>query len=469
MTPASKIDRRRNRRAERCRRRRRSGGRLRIAVPFTIPGERVRVRLDRPAAAGASARPARSPARLAAPRSRRGAAISARRRRQALAPAAAARGSTSPIRSSSGSRPHSSNRLVRAAVPARSARAKPTLPATPLDQPWGYRNKVHFVFGNPRGRRSAHGPLRARFTPRHSGRRVSGPRRARQRVRVPRARHVHVGRPAARPTAIAAALRSLAIRVGCHTRELMATLVVSSDRDRRVRDGDAPSARRVRRRPRCTSTCMNETTHSSSVPATRQLPRLGADARSRWPASSFLMSPTAFFQTNVRAAEMLVRLVLDADPTDTPACSTCTPGSGLFAIPLAARGTRRRRRRREPSRRRRRRGRVEAERRAHAAGAGFVSRRVETALASIRRRRRRRARSAARRMLAVGAARGLRTTATSDARSTSRAILRRSPRDLRPICAQRLPDPLTAAGRHVSAYRAHRDRGGPGPGLIPAK
>ena len=46
-------------------------------------------------------------------------------------------------------------------------------------------------------------------------------------------------------------LRSLAIRVGCHTREIMATLIVSTDRDRRVR-GATRRLLRARLQPRCT-------------------------------------------------------------------------------------------------------------------------------------------------------------------------------------------------------------------------
>ena len=38
-------------------------------------------------------------------------------------------------------------RLVREAVPGAPA-AAPMLATTPLDAPWGYRHKVHFVFGN---------------------------------------------------------------------------------------------------------------------------------------------------------------------------------------------------------------------------------------------------------------------------------------------------------------------------------
>ena len=53
--------------------------------------------------------------------------------------------------------------------------------------------------------------------------------------------------------------------------------------------------------------------------------------------SSFLMSPAAFFQTNVRAAEILVRLVLDAVRPSSRVIDLYA-GSGLFAMPLAAAG-----------------------------------------------------------------------------------------------------------------------------------
>jgi len=54
---------------------------------------------------------------------------------------------------------------------------------------------------------------------------------------------------------------------------------------------------------------------------------------------SFLLSPTAFFQTNVRAAEILVGLVTGAVPEATPArVLDLYAGAGLFALPLARRG-----------------------------------------------------------------------------------------------------------------------------------
>jgi 23S rRNA (uracil1939-C5)-methyltransferase len=55
--------------------------------------------------------------------------------------------------------------------------------------------------------------------------------------------------------------------------------------------------------------------------------------------ASFLISPTAFFQTNVRAAETLVELALAAIPAGVDVLDLYA-GAGLFAIPLARRGHR---------------------------------------------------------------------------------------------------------------------------------
>jgi 23S rRNA (uracil1939-C5)-methyltransferase len=55
--------------------------------------------------------------------------------------------------------------------------------------------------------------------------------------------------------------------------------------------------------------------------------------------ASFLISPTAFFQTNIDAAERIVELVLDAVGNQSPMhVVDLYGGSGLFAIPLAKRG-----------------------------------------------------------------------------------------------------------------------------------
>jgi 23S rRNA (uracil1939-C5)-methyltransferase len=54
---------------------------------------------------------------------------------------------------------------------------------------------------------------------------------------------------------------------------------------------------------------------------------------------SYLLSPTAFFQTNVDAAAMIGRLVTEAIPEAEPQrILDLYSGSGLFTVPLAARG-----------------------------------------------------------------------------------------------------------------------------------
>jgi 23S rRNA (uracil1939-C5)-methyltransferase len=56
------------------------------------------------------------------------------------------------------------------------------------------------------------------------------------------------------------------------------------------------------------------------------------------PTMDFLVSPDAFFQTNVGAARVLVTLVLDGVPPGGRVLDLYC-GSGLFALPLARRGS----------------------------------------------------------------------------------------------------------------------------------
>jgi 23S rRNA (uracil-5-)-methyltransferase RumA len=71
----------------------------------------------------------------------------------------------------------------------------------------------------------------------------------------------------------------------------------------------------------------------------RETRRLAGSERMRESVAgtSFLISPTAFFQTNVAAAEILVRLVLDAIPAGARVLDLYA-GAGLFALPLARAG-----------------------------------------------------------------------------------------------------------------------------------
>jgi len=307
-----------------------SGG-LRVTIPFTIPGERVRVRLGdrrRGRAAATLLEVVRASPHRVAPMCRHFGLDAA--------PGLGACGGCTWQHIAYPEQLRLKTRLldnlVRAVVPSAPA-VNATLAATPLDRPWGYRNKVHFVFGT-------------RGSTLTMGHYVRGSRRVIPVVECP----VHDERGnafafAARETFTEAglqaadgrrgALRSLAIRVGCRSRELMATLVVSSDRDRRLR----AATRRLLEQAPPTSMHLNLHAREDALifgPTTRHL-RGSARMREDVAGASFLMSPAAFFQTNVRAAEILVRLVLDAMPPSSRVIDLYA-GSGLFAIPLAAAG-----------------------------------------------------------------------------------------------------------------------------------
>jgi 23S rRNA (uracil-5-)-methyltransferase RumA len=224
------------------------------------------------------------------------------------------------------------DRLVREHIPD-APKTLPTLAATPLDRPWGYRDKVHFVFAN-------------RGSTLTMGHYVRGSRRVIPVVECP----VHdergnnfafCARDVFAASGLRAAgdergsLRSLAIRVGRRTGELMATLVVSHERDRRAR----VATRQLLERTHPTSMHVNVHDRDDAFifgPATRHLSG-AARMREEVASTSLLMSPTAFFQTNVEAADLLVRLVIAAVGSDTRVLDLYA-GSGLFAVPLAAAG-----------------------------------------------------------------------------------------------------------------------------------
>ena len=310
-------------------------GRLRVAVPFTIPGERVRIQLVAPQRGRATGRLVDiirpSPHRV----------VPACRH---FGPSAAGSGgcggcSWQHISYAEQLRLKAAivDRLVRAAVPDAPA-ARPMLAGTPIDDPWGYRNKVHFVFGHQQRRGAGE---RARLTMGHYAR---GSRKVIPVIECP----VHDERGnafafAARDVYAAAftgaishgSLRSLAVRAGLHSDELMATLVVSDDRDRRVR----AATRRVLETNPPTSMHLNVHAADDGFIFGRHTRRLHGPPRLREQVdgATFLMSPTAFFQTNVRAAEILVRLVVEALPTAARVLDLYA-GCGLFAIPLSLAG-----------------------------------------------------------------------------------------------------------------------------------
>jgi 23S rRNA (uracil1939-C5)-methyltransferase len=300
-------------------------GRRMLTVPFTIPGERVRVRLEPtrpgPMTAAVVAVLRASPDRIEArcqhfgPHARGGQACGGCSWQHIAYPAQLAF-KTDLV-----------TRLVREKIPSAPV-ARPMLAATPHDAPWHYRNKVHFVV--ERGRP---GVLVMGHYTRHS-----------RRVVAARECPVHDERGNAVAFALRDACRwadtrevkSIAVRASCSRDETMATLVVSSERDKRVRTASrrvlgsdlAPTSLHVNVHPRGDAFIFGKETRHIAGPERLREDLCGA---------SFLISPPSFFQTNVRAAEVLVQQVLAAVPAGA-AVLDLYAGAGLFAVPLALRG-----------------------------------------------------------------------------------------------------------------------------------
>jgi 23S rRNA (uracil1939-C5)-methyltransferase len=131
-------------------------------------------------------------------------------------------------------------------------------------------------------------------------------------------------------------LRHLAVRVAAATGEMMATVVVTDAGDKALRS----ATRRALERPDAPDS-FHLNIHDRRDPyifgrQTRHV-RGPRHLREQVAGATFLVSPTAFFQTNIHAADILVRLVLGALPSGKPVLDLYA-GVGLFAIPLARRG-----------------------------------------------------------------------------------------------------------------------------------
>jgi 23S rRNA (uracil1939-C5)-methyltransferase len=227
--------------------------------------------------------------------------------------------------------------LVRAVAP-RAPAARPTLPSTPIDSPWGYRHKVHFVFGTERGRLVMGHFVRGsrRVLPVHQCP-VHDPRGNQLAFSFGDAFARLSGDARRGPSRSAQTLRSIAIRVGANTTEMAATLVVKADTDRPVRTATKKAVSSAIQPP--TSLHVNIHPRDDGFIFGRETRHISGPARMRESVGgvSFVVSPTAFFQTNIHAAEILVRLVVEAIP-DGARVLDLYAGAGLFALPLARRG-----------------------------------------------------------------------------------------------------------------------------------
>jgi len=294
-----------------------------LTVPFTIPGERVRVSLDssRPGSASLVEVVRPSPHRLQARCAHFG--VCGGCAWQHIAYEEQLRLKTGIVA-----------RLVQQAVLGTPA-PRPMIAATALDDPWHYRQKVHFVFGSAARGRERGGLIMGHYA--RGSRRVMAVHECPvhdERGNVVAFRLFDTYATAGALTT----LKSLAIRVSGSTDETLTTLVVSDGPDQRVRAltrkalaaPSAPSSFHVNVHPRGNAFIFG--------PETR---RISGTERLRDTVSgvSFLISPTSFFQTNIKAAEILVRLVVDAVPCGA-AVLDLYAGAGLFALPLAKRGHR---------------------------------------------------------------------------------------------------------------------------------
>jgi 23S rRNA (uracil1939-C5)-methyltransferase len=337
-----------------------TGGGGQLTVPFTLPGERVRVRIGARRQMMATARVVEvltpSPHRITprcphfGPLAEPGVGPCGGCAWQHIAYPEQLRLKTALVQ-----------RLMTAAVRG-APPVRPMMPSTSPDDPWGYRKKVHFVFGNvePIPGADATTRTRRRANPRLvMGHYVRGTRRvipirecpvhdprgntlafafadAFVRARVVAADEQGGRRGPARSTSHGV-LRSLVIRVGASTRELAATLVATSPNDRSLRTATRRAIETAIEPP--TSLHINVHDTDDGYVFGRETRRLSGPSRMRDAVAglSFVISPAAFFQTNVQAAEILTRLVLDAVPAGARVVDLYA-GAGLFALPLAQRG-----------------------------------------------------------------------------------------------------------------------------------
>ena len=321
---------------------------LPLTIPFVIPGERVRVQIDRGAAV--LVKILRSSPHRVTPKCRHfgpcgGCAWQHIAYPHQLALKAAL-----------------VQRLVRDAAPAAPPVLDTLAPApssgdvpAPFDTaaPWGYRQKAHFVFASGDEGQGARRP--GTLVMGHYGR---GTRRvvpvqecpvhdergnalafalksSLDKAGVEAAASPDARRPA-RGSAQPGVLRSVAIRVAVTTDELLATLVITNDTDRALRTA---TRRLLERAAPTTSLHVNLHPRQDAFIFGRETKRIAGRNRVREDVAGtgFLISPTAFFQTNVHAAEALVGLVTAVIPQGAPVLDLYA-GAGLFALPLAKSG-----------------------------------------------------------------------------------------------------------------------------------
>lgn len=226
-----------------------------------------------------------------------------------------------------------------APVLSRSALSKPLFLPVAFDgtSPAHFRQKVAFVFGTDASRGLTMGHYRRRSQqvvavdecPVHS-------ERGNRIAFALRDHLVRAGIPAARP-GLTGVLRYLIIRTSADDREAIAMLVVTRN-DKALRN---PVRAFLESPDRPDGFFINENSDPGPFMVGDRTTKIAGRSHIREVVGgvSHLVSPTAFFQTNVRAAEVLQRYVVDSVRGASRVVDLYC-GSGLFSLPLAASGVR---------------------------------------------------------------------------------------------------------------------------------
>jgi 23S rRNA (uracil1939-C5)-methyltransferase len=213
----------------------------------------------------------------------------------------------------------------------------PVLPMIPATEIWGARHKAHFAFsmedGLPiLGHFSAHRHQIVPITecPVHH---PAAQRTAEAVLEAVKDR----GTPIHNEEANQGSLKHLLIRASHDSGETLALLSTATPR---VPDGERLGAAVMAAAPNTAGVHANYSPDPGPAVQGVSFTTLAGRDRivERVAGVEFLLSPTAFFQTNVPAAEILVGLVLKAIPKDAGPILDLYSGVGLFSLPLARRG-----------------------------------------------------------------------------------------------------------------------------------
>jgi 23S rRNA (uracil1939-C5)-methyltransferase len=230
--------------------------------------------------------------------------------------------------------------LLRASLGPRAPQVLPVVGMDPdaTGWPWRFRHKASFVFGQ------SDGHLILGHYAAHSNRVISiveCPVHADRANRIAFALHAALARariPAA-GSDLRGVLRHLLVRTTHDDAEAVAMLVVTRN-DKALR---RPIRNFLAGPQRPTGFLLNIHNRPGPYMVGRETLRIDgrSHVRETIGRTSYLVSPTAFFQTNAVVASTLVDLVLAHAPAETLLhVIDLYAGSGLFTLPLAARGHR---------------------------------------------------------------------------------------------------------------------------------